>query len=264
MKALLLALLLPSTALGAGRPGAPLGSGVGTGSIDTAKLATDSVTNAKILSFAVDSNKIDTGAVGTEKIPHGAIDTKKLLYTDFYHSTLNLGSPVITAGVDRLNVAGGATVTGAFNVSPGSSTFRGNIGQTSGLSTFRTMYAYVEGAMFLSYADALAGTNRSIYWDQNSWNFGTADRVAFTTGSDGAGTRDASLSRAGTNTIGVGTGAAGSVAGTLNTAKIIVNTTQTPASNAACTTGEITWDASYIYVCTASGAWKRAALTGGY
>jgi hypothetical protein len=40
--------------------------------------------------------------------------------------------------------------------------------------------------------------------------------------------------------------------------------TSTPASNAACTAGTITWDASYVYVCTASGAWKRAALTGGY
>ena len=37
-----------------------------------------------------------------------------------------------------------------------------------------------------------------------------------------------------------------------------------PASGAACTAGSITWDASYVYVCTASGAWKRTALTGGY
>jgi hypothetical protein len=44
----------------------------------------------------------------------------------------------------------------------------------------------------------------------------------------------------------------------------ILSQTSTPASNAACTAGTLTWDASYIYVCTASGAWKRAALTGGY
>lgn len=47
-------------------------------------------------------------------------------------------------------------------------------------------------------------------------------------------------------------------------ARTITTTTQSPASNAACTAGMITWDASYIYVCTASGAWKRSALTGGY
>lgn len=45
---------------------------------------------------------------------------------------------------------------------------------------------------------------------------------------------------------------------------VVIETTQTPASNAACTIGEIAWDANYIYICTASTVWKRAALTGGY
>ena len=45
---------------------------------------------------------------------------------------------------------------------------------------------------------------------------------------------------------------------------VTIATAQSPASNAACTVGEIAWDASYIYCCTASGVWKRAALTGGY
>ena len=38
--------------------------------------------------------------------------------------------------------------------------------------------------------------------------------------------------------------------------------THTPASaTAAGTAGEIAWDASYIYVCTATNTWKRAALS---
>ena len=45
---------------------------------------------------------------------------------------------------------------------------------------------------------------------------------------------------------------------------LVITNSATPASNAACTAGKIVWDASYVYVCTASGAWKRAALTGGY
>lgn len=45
---------------------------------------------------------------------------------------------------------------------------------------------------------------------------------------------------------------------------VIIQSTESPLSGAACTQGQITWDASYIYVCTASGAWKRSALTGGY
>jgi hypothetical protein len=36
----------------------------------------------------------------------------------------------------------------------------------------------------------------------------------------------------------------------------------TPASSAAtCTTGSIKWDASFIYVCTSTNAWKRAAIS---
>lgn len=44
----------------------------------------------------------------------------------------------------------------------------------------------------------------------------------------------------------------------------IVLPTASPASGAACTAGQFTWDASFLYICTASGAWKRVAVTGGY
>jgi hypothetical protein len=47
-------------------------------------------------------------------------------------------------------------------------------------------------------------------------------------------------------------------------AGIILTGTMSPAATDACTAGTITWDVSYIYVCTATGAWKRSALTGGY
>ena len=43
--------------------------------------------------------------------------------------------------------------------------------------------------------------------------------------------------------------------------KIRVRTAQTPASATATgNQGEIAWDASYLYVCTATNTWKRAAL----
>ena len=48
---------------------------------------------------------------------------------------------------------------------------------------------------------------------------------------------------------------------TLNTAELIV-ATQTPASASATgTAGTIAWDADYIYVCTATDTWKRAAIS---
>lgn len=47
----------------------------------------------------------------------------------------------------------------------------------------------------------------------------------------------------------------------INDNKLRVRTAQTPASaGAAGNQGEIAWDANYIYVCTATNTWKRAAL----
>jgi hypothetical protein len=43
---------------------------------------------------------------------------------------------------------------------------------------------------------------------------------------------------------------------------IRVRTAKTPASaSAAGDAGTIAWDSNYLYVCVASGTWKRAALT---
>ena len=37
-----------------------------------------------------------------------------------------------------------------------------------------------------------------------------------------------------------------------------------PASSSACTTNQMTHDASFLYICTAPNTWKRVAITGGY
>lgn len=48
----------------------------------------------------------------------------------------------------------------------------------------------------------------------------------------------------------------------VNGDRIRVGTAKTPASATATgTTGEICWDASYVYICTATNTWKRAALS---
>lgn len=47
----------------------------------------------------------------------------------------------------------------------------------------------------------------------------------------------------------------------LNPGGSVLIGTQTPASASATgTAGTVTWDSSYIYVCTASNTWKRAAI----
>ena len=38
----------------------------------------------------------------------------------------------------------------------------------------------------------------------------------------------------------------------------------TKAANDTGTTGQISYDANYIYICTATNTWKRSPLTGGY
>jgi len=43
-----------------------------------------------------------------------------------------------------------------------------------------------------------------------------------------------------------------------------IATSKSPASGGTGNAGEICWDSSYLYVCTATNTWKRVALTGGY
>jgi hypothetical protein len=48
----------------------------------------------------------------------------------------------------------------------------------------------------------------------------------------------------------------------VNSDSIRVRTAKTPASASATgTQGQIAWDASYLYVCTATNTWKRSAIT---
>ena len=62
--------------------------------------------------------------------------------------------------------------------------------------------------------------------------------------------------------IGCGNGDAKRVQ--LNSDTFQVLGTRSPASNATGEAGQIAWDTNYVYVCTATNTWKRAALTGGY
>jgi hypothetical protein len=59
----------------------------------------------------------------------------------------------------------------------------------------------------------------------------------------------------------IGTSTPGASKLVVNDDSIQINTAKTPASASATgTTGQIAWDASFVYVCTATDTWKRAAL----
>jgi hypothetical protein len=60
----------------------------------------------------------------------------------------------------------------------------------------------------------------------------------------------------------IGTTTAGASKLTVADDSIQVNTAKTPASATATgTTGQIAWDANYVYVCVATDTWKRSALS---
>ncbi len=75
---------------------------------------------------------------------------------------------------------------------------------------------------------------------------------------------DTGISRLGAASLAMGNGTNGDYSGSLTLANLILSATQSPASNAAGTAGQLAYDGSFIYVCISSGVWKRAALTGGY
>ena len=67
---------------------------------------------------------------------------------------------------------------------------------------------------------------------------------------------------AGAGTLNLGNGVAVSVPGALAVGGSLQLAPATPASSsAACTTGQLAADTSYVYVCTATNSWKRAALS---
>jgi hypothetical protein len=53
------------------------------------------------------------------------------------------------------------------------------------------------------------------------------------------------------------------ILGNLTLTGLLSQTPTTKTSTSPGTAGQISWDADYIYVCTATNTWKRVALTGG-
>lgn len=68
-----------------------------------------------------------------------------------------------------------------------------------------------------------------------------------------------------TSRVGIGTASPAytlDVAGSLHcSAGLYLGASATPTGSSAGTAGQIAWDASYLYVCTATNTWKRAALS---
>jgi hypothetical protein len=85
----------------------------------------------------------------------------------------------------------------------------------------------------------------------------TIDNIQFATGSSSERFR---IDSSGRLLVGTSSDSGGALL-QVNGDRIRVGTAKTPASASATgTAGEICWDASYIYVCTATNTWKRTAI----
>jgi hypothetical protein len=130
-----------------------------------------------------------------------------------------------------------------------------------GSSSFTGINAASGGIVALRIAN---GTVLEVNGGTNVVNVGATYKVNF------ADTTSASSSTVGALTIGNGTAAtnvaigAGNVnaGGTVTVAGTVIHTlSATPASaSAAGTVGTMSWDANYIYICTATNTWKRVAI----
>lgn len=97
-------------------------------------------------------------------------------------------------------------------------------------------------------------------------NFGSGGSMRWSSTSVYGGTKDLGLTRSSANNLGITNGSSTTYA-TIGADGIILNNgrfqipTSTPASaSATCTTGTITWDTNFTYVCVATDTWKRAAI----
>ena len=157
-------------------------------------------------------------------------------------TSLNVAS-TFTAAAGQIVVPAG--VAGSGNIA-----LSGSVGYGFGIDGSGHFFATAPGALYL--------TSAPLYTAIGSGSvLGIASTAA-------AGVPDSAISRLGAASLAIGNGTAGDKTGTLTLANLILSATQSPASNAAGTAGQLAYDGSYIYICIASGNWRRVATTGGY
>ena len=121
------------------------------------------------------------------------------------------------------------------------------------------------GEISLFSGGTLVGSNRGGQIDLVGGNASSdAGAIRFRTGTGTGGTAQSERARidsSGRLLVGTASDSGGALF-QVNGDRIRVGTAKTPATSGATgTTGEIAWDADYIYICTATNTWKRAAIS---
>jgi len=209
------------------------------------------------------AGSVRLAAAGSREIlmkdTNGSVEMQILVDT----GSLNLGVKNVT-NLWSLNSGGTNTV---YNATPTTGVtqliVRAGAGQsTTGLFAIQNSANSVQ--FFGINADStMVGNNGSANYalnPQTGMALPSGFVVAWANSTNGSGgTKDASLSRAGDKVLQVGDGGA-NANGIVSAAGYRMALTTPASASATGTTGTMVWDADYVYVCTATNTWKRAAI----
>ena len=213
--------------------------------------------NGEFTSIDVDGD-ITIGGTGRVSFPLGLAATPSL-YPD---TDTNTG--IYSPGADQLAVATNGTgrlfvsSTGTVGIDTNETGFNGQglpliVGNGSG-NLGLTIYSGNNDFGTVQFADA-ATTGADSYRGVVAYKHGD-EYMYFSTNA----TEKLRIDSSGRLLVGTGSDSGGALF-QVNGDRIRVGTAKTPATSGATgTTGEIAWDADYIYVCTATNTWKRSAI----
>lgn len=168
---------------------------------------------------------------------------------DALSSAFTGSSPKLIIPMENASVVQNFSIASSTNTSRGivqAFRSRGSLASPSAATSGDSVFSFLFGAHSGSAIEQTAELAAFVDGSVSSGN--VPMRLEFQTGATNAASRAARL------TIKSG--------GEVQVNSFLTLPTSTPASaSAAGVAGTITWDASYIYVCTATNTWKRAALT---
>ena len=169
------------------------------------------------------ANKYSLGVNGVGAL--GVWDNTASAFRMYINSSGNVGIGT-TSPSEKLSVVGNIRANGALVATDGTNL----------------------GVLFADGSNAYLGTG------------GLATPFVFKVGNGSADVERARIDSSGRLLVGTGTDSGGALL-QINDNRIRIATAKTPASATDTgVTGEICWDANYVYVCTATNTWKRTAL----
>jgi len=191
-------------------------------------------------------------------LPFSAIGADRLMVKDSLGNTKFLVTDTGNVGIGTtspsfpLTVQGGSGISPAVGINVTDNTQEGYFGMQQNGTLIGTFEAF--------------GSNFGTSWLRNALAFtaqvadlGTIQLI--TKSSTPSLTWYTRMFVANNGNIGIGTSAPTQVLD-INSNGIRIELPKTPASSsAACNQGDMSWDASYVYVCVAANSWKRAALS---